>query len=638
MHSLAHVVTTWEDVLAQLRRKSVRWRGNPLSERDLLTFTEAIVMCALHLTDLSTRFSGIGDERGLITWCHDMTTIDVAAIGSFLSDAVTLLRNVAEPTTYSWFKRQLRDDFPFTGKILAPIKGQLMSFLEHPNAESFAVCYQFLSFLTHLSLRDIPYEDESEYEEMEAYLRKLQYPDSIVARMNSIMREWMEGFSLSEENFHPQHGPGAVAELPRSATVAEKYLCLGTDPLIDYVFRKFAGINVTSYYAGNTGTTSLLEWPRVPCSDWVRQSKLVFVPKSMKTRRTISKEPATLQFLQQGVDKAVKHYVHHHPSLSRHIDFRDQEKNAMLAIESSRTGAFATIDLSSASDTVTLKLVKAVFRGTPLYPYLVALRSQTVLLPSGKELRVEKYAPMGSALCFPVQTLIFACAVEYAVRRARDTHLGFFPRYRVYGDDIIVDDRLVEDVILVLEALGFILNKSKTFYSPKRFRESCGGDGYDGCVVTPMRISRRFYSTKDGVTARHASWYEGIIELANQSHAYGFSLLRIWCIRSLYRYTPAPPLFSREGDGSVFSLAPTNYRALTSYNDDYQREEIKVAMSRPVSLGKDDAPDLVVARYVETLRLIRDRSDGVFYPDDRIQVLPGSRKAKLRAVWHDKPY
>jgi len=618
--TLRPVLSTWEDVLAQLRRTSVSWKGNPLSERDLHTYTEAIVLCALHLTDLSSRLDGIGTQREIIAWAHICASLDVHELGSFLSDAITLLRGIAEPSSYNWFKRQLSGTYPFTGAFLSPIRRAFKEFLENPTAEGFYVCYQFLSFLTHLTLKDLAIDLEDEYEELECYLQSLHYPKSLLTHMNNIMRDWMKDFSISEENFRPKHGPGAVAELPRTATVLDKYRYLGTDSLIDYVFSKHAGVDVTTYYA-------------YPPARWERQSKLVFVPKSMKTRRSISKEPATLMFLQQGVKGVLADYIRNHSFLSAHIDFEHQEKNARLAIRSSADHRYATIDLSSASDTVTTTLVKAVFRGTPLYPFLVALRSRTVELPSGKVLRVEKFAPMGSALCFPIETLIFSCAVEYAVRRAHATNLGFFPSWRVYGDDIIVEDALFEDVILTLESLGFILNRSKSFDSCARFRESCGGEGYDGVDVTPLRISRRFESVRGRITSGHASQYEGLVDLANSSYVYGFSLLRIWIIKSLLDYPHGVPLFSEEGHGSLYSPQPDNYRAKHRVNTALQRGEIQVVVSRPRSQKRDPASSLELARYVETLRLISQREGDVFYPDDKVQVLRGSRQTKLSKEW-----
>jgi len=60
---------------------------------------------------------------------------------------------------------------------------------------------------------------------------------------------------------------------------------------------------------------------------------------------------------------------------------------------------------------------------------------------------------------------------------------------RVYGDDIIVPVDTLVHVIRYLEAFGLKVNTDKTFGTGK-FRESCGGDYYDGVDVTPVRVRR----------------------------------------------------------------------------------------------------------------------------------------------------
>lgn len=619
-------LSDWGVVLTQLRRKSVCWHGNSLSERDLHTYTEAIVLCALHLTDMSLRSVGIGSQREIVAWCHMVVSLDVSAVASFLSDAITLLRNVSECSNYKEFKRSLAHDYPFVGQYCAPIRRVMSSFLEDPNPRDFADCYQFLSFLTHVTLVDLAIDLEPEYEELERSLQEISYPQDLMVEMNSIMRGWMKGFSINEDNFHPCHGPGAVAENTARNVPLTKYYHLGDDALLRYVFKKFAGLDLSTYRP-------------FPPSDWKRQSSVVFVPKSMKTRRTISKEPATLMYYQQGVSAVLVDYIHKHPFLSRHIRLDKQELNAELAIQSSYDHRFATVDLSAASDTVTIQLVKAVFRGTPLYPFLVALRSQTTVLPSGKILRLAKFAPMGSALCFPIETLIFACAVEFAVRRARRTHLGFYPVWRVYGDDIIVSDALFGDIQLVLETLGFKLNASKSFHSPARFRESCGGEGFDGVDVTPMKISRRFASSEVGLTSHHAALYEGLIDLANTAYRYNFSFLRAWVVRVLLDCPVGEPLFSGNPNGTLYSPWPDNFRAPRRFNKNLWRTEIQVVRSISPSLQKwDGDEDLDAARYFETLRLTRNRTGDMFLPEHRVSVPRGSQRPILRKKWVDQPH
>lgn len=627
-YALGQALQVWHDVLAALRRKVVSWRGAPLSDRDLHTFTEAIVMCALHLTDQSHRFEGVGSDREIIAWAHFVCSLDVSDLGSFLSDAITALRHVSEPISYSEFKRSLSGKYPFVGAFLSPMRGAFESFFECPSPRGFSPCYQFLSFLTHLSLQDLGLDLEDEYRELEQYLHTLRYPRAYIVEMNAIMREWMKDFSVSEENFFPQHGPGATFETPRRAMSLEKYQFLGTDPMIDYVFGKYAGVSVGTYSP-------------LPLKVAGRTSELVFVPKSMKTRRTISKEPAALQYLQQGIRYALDEYLSHHEYLRRHVDLHNQEINGRLAMDGSRNHKWATIDLSSASDTVTISLVKAVFRGTSLLPFLVATRSHFVQLSSKEKLRLEKFAPMGSALCFPVETLIFSCAVELAVRRAQREGLGYHPTWRVYGDDIIVSDHIYEDVIRILNSLGFVVNESKSFGHSDRFRESCGYEGYDGVDVTPMRLSRSFQGSPERWTSSHAAVFSGLVDIANQCYVYDFRLLRAWVVQILLRDPASPPLFSSSVEVGVFSPMPDNFRALWRLSPRkrnwYQREEIRIR--RSVARVKKHSRPVVddSVRLYETLRLSSKRlSDEVDY-NDIIYVPSRPSVNLLSCVWVPNP-
>jgi hypothetical protein len=100
---------------------------------------------------------------------------------------------------------------------------------------------------------------------------------------------------------------------------------------------------------------------------------------------------------------------------------------------------------------------------------------------------------MGSALCFPVEAMVFttiifaAIAYERRVPLTRELITSLRGKVRVYGDDIIVPVEYVQPVIQWLEAFGLRVNTDKSFWNGK-FRESCGGDFFDGEWVTPVRL------------------------------------------------------------------------------------------------------------------------------------------------------
>jgi hypothetical protein len=180
------------------------------------------------------------------------------------------------------------------------------------------------------------------------------------------------------------------------------------------------------------------------------------------------------------------------------ISFDDQSGNGELALEASKDGSFATIDLSSASDRLSCKLVERLFRKSPtILSAFYAVRTrwirQDIDKKSPRFYRLRKFSTMGSALTFPVQSLVFlmvalGCLLEE--RRLRPTYRSIqslIGQVRVFGDDIIVPTDVSDRVVDILTHLGFKVNDQKSFLTG-RFRESCGVDAYAGHDVTAVSI------------------------------------------------------------------------------------------------------------------------------------------------------
>jgi hypothetical protein len=189
--------------------------------------------------------------------------------------------------------------------------------------------------------------------------------------------------------------------------------------------------------------------------------------------------------LQLGVDGVIRRRLKRWG-----IDLDSQEKNQTLAREGSiRDDADSpvTLDLSNASDTVSLRCVKLLFSDR-WFRLLVALRSPKGTLPSGERLRYSKLSSMGNGATFAVESLIFA-AVAYAASKYT---YGTWKRdlITVFGDDIIVPKACSPLAITLLETLGFQLNRGKCFTSGDR-RESCGTDWIRGRDVRPVFIKDR---------------------------------------------------------------------------------------------------------------------------------------------------
>lgn len=235
------------------------------------------------------------------------------------------------------------------------------------------------------------------------------------------------------------------------------------------------------------------------------QSRLVTVPKTSTSRRTITVEPLLRQFVQQGLNGALRDQIRKCPILANSLDLTDQSHNQKLAMDGSRTGLWATIDLSSASDLMGLDLVKFVFQSKPIFlDWLVRSRSSSYT--DGKNHRIlKKYAGMGNATTFPVQSVVFAVIAIAAIldavgkRPTRTRKGGSVMRasrlVRVYGDDIIVPAQYSQQVVTWIEHFGLKVNAKKTFTDYRSwwehqacFRESCGVDAYGGVDITPLYL------------------------------------------------------------------------------------------------------------------------------------------------------
>lgn len=350
----------------------------------------------------------------------------------------------------------------------------------------YAQLRTLFAFMSRITLREDPELDQAAVTSFIVDDRCLE--SGLPELCNWICRSWVAEFKGMT---HPQHGPGSVAE---KAAQWEKVRFLGPDMELTNLLRDFdVPVRQSSYVT-----------PRI--------SRLICVPKSVDKRRTICSEPTTLQFYQQGVKNALVDYIDAHPYLSRRIDLSRPDLNRDLARRGSIDGSFATIDLSSASDTISLDMVSAAFAGTWLKTAVLATRSTHCDVGS-EVLALRKAFAMGSALCFPCQCLIFAAVCEYAIQLCDadpDTSL-----YRVYGDDIIVENKYAATVIYVLESSGFRVNNAKSFVNANtRFRESCGGDFFNGVDAYPLRLSRRFSGMSS--SSRH-SCYESCVDLFNRA-------------------------------------------------------------------------------------------------------------------------
>lgn len=223
--------------------------------------------------------------------------------------------------------------------------------------------------------------------------------------------------------------------------------------------------------------------------DLVSSSRLSFVPKTTEISRTICTEPVLNMLFQKGIGRAIEVRLRQ----VNGIDLsRQPEKNAFLARLGSVDGRFGTIDLSSASDSISLSLCEYLLPRQVLF-WLKLTRCSQTIPPDGSKIDLHMVSSMGNAFTFPLQTLLFS-AVVYGVYRSlslrlRNPHGRFTGNFGVFGDDIIVDSRSYDRVVKMLTFLGFAVNHDKSF-NTGLFRESCGSDFYQGYNVRGVYFKR----------------------------------------------------------------------------------------------------------------------------------------------------
>lgn len=226
-----------------------------------------------------------------------------------------------------------------------------------------------------------------------------------------------------------------------------------------------------------------------------RPAKVVLVPKTLQSPRVIAVEPCAMQFAQQGLAAVLKRAIDRCPLTSGRINFRDQTVNQAKALSGSVSGHWATIDLKDASDRVGCDLVQLMFWAAPkkFWDLLWASRSMRAKLPDGREVDLRKFASMGSAMCFPVESLVFYTIAIAARLQAHglpctsDTVNTVASGVYVYGDDICCPADETPMIVDALETFGLLVNRRKSFWNG-RFRESCGVDAFRGELVTPVYL------------------------------------------------------------------------------------------------------------------------------------------------------
>jgi hypothetical protein len=340
--------------------------------------------------------------------------------------------------------------------------------------------------------------------------------DIVLTRARHLVHRLLHRFDPME--IRPRHGSGASA---CKVQPWERYARPRFIPKLDRVYKysDWFFLNYNHLLSEMEGLFMLTEEPRP-------SARVVYVPKDSRGPRLISAEPREFMYIQQGLMAKLYEAIETYPIIKQQLSCIDQTRNQLLAKLGSVYDHVATLDLKEASDRVSVELVEAIFPSNWVESFH-ACRSEVTTFPDGESVEMRKFAPMGSAVCFPVEAICFwAITLATSLRPWDSMSKRLFalePRsadaslleYAVFGDDIICPRDHVDNVVAALHHVGLKVNMDKSYLSGP-FRESCGKDYLLGNLVTPVRA--RFLPESGGSRSvmhktrfRTADWFNNLI-------------------------------------------------------------------------------------------------------------------------------
>ena len=287
--------------------------------------------------------------------------------------------------------------------------------------------------------------------------------NAVIRKISKVLGE----FDLQEFFSKPDWGPGATTSIKRrDASSVHKFQC--ETGITRDLYALLATEIPKEYYLW---ADQLLQsgFPRFEVGN-----KVITVPKDASTDRVIAIEPGLNLWFQKAVGEMIRKRL-----LRDGIDLRYQERNQRLAKVASITDHLATVDMSSASDSISRAVVEELIP-QPWLELLSACRSHYGV-QNGAPVRWEKFSSMGNGFTFELETLIF-----YAVSYCCCEYLHINPSdVSVYGDDIIFPSACFDLFSRMMVFYGFRVNETKSFVKSP-FRESCGSHYYLGSDCKPV--------------------------------------------------------------------------------------------------------------------------------------------------------
>lgn len=412
------------------------------------------------------------------------------------------------PTDFAWKGKSLRYFRSFLNKIFDPNTGLVL-----PCVDSLALysLRQLCDYLYKLSLSTESQQAEAEVVFVTDELELAPpYDHSFVDTLRVDFENEFQVSSRAElrqvfRNSPPRPGPGSFAgAIGGCPWWRRKYF----DDCYSPEFSAFSG----HFRYSPTAPTPLKGFP-LDCSE------VLFVPKDSRGPRTIVREP----FLRLKGQMAFFDFFSKSLSTDSRgqINFHDQQRNRSVALASSISKRFATMDLKSASDRVRFDVMLHIARNSPAIRwFLLNGRSKRAKLPTFGDITLRKVAGMGSGLTFPLMSLlIYLVAVRSVSDYLRIPYKKAMMLCGTFGDDLYCPSSCYDRVSTNLQKVGLKVNTDKSFRW-SHFRESCGGDYYNGQDVAPVRLklSSSQPAISGGVLRSNNKTYPGFFPLQLERH------------------------------------------------------------------------------------------------------------------------
>lgn len=347
----------------------------------------------------------------------------------------------------------------------------------------------------------------------------------------------------------PKHGPGAVAQ---ASGKEHKWEYLQDIPAALIPYGGVQLFRANPHHIAECGSFSYVKH---------MYTRFVEVPKDIRGNRGISCEPAQMQFQQQAMMSYLMRRVNWYSK--DQIKFDSQGAHQSFMIDGGHD--YSTIDLKDASDMVSRRLIWNLFP-REWREILFSLRTPFMKIHD-EIIPIRAFAPMGSALCFPIESIVFYALCRLCTNKP----------ISVYGDDLIIPVSSFRSILTVIEQAGLSINVEKSCYTG-RFRETCGKDillTYDADVNDTYDIS--IQNLRARLPFRSVHDIPGLISICNEWYDHGWWNISLWLQQESIKQFPRQKCVWSQDSNYTF---PHDHglKAQTRWNTKLQRSETKVQL------------------------------------------------------------